>query len=150
MVNLTNAYNIPEKVSVFKQEIINEVQEIGLDSPDIERLLDTLISVTVKDFKLVKTEKGVSNEGQILSGNKLLVNICIKEKTMYVADYKTQPVHAECFETHKSFFIILPEDANECDIEENLKVTPYIESFEAKMLDARHIQKCIMLLINVN
>lgn len=149
VINSTVKNQMPAEVTVFKQEIINEVQQIGDASPDMERLLDTLISVTVTETQLVETEKGISNEGQVLSGYKLLVKLCIEEKTMYVADYKTQPVHAEIFKTHKSFFVILPEDIDQCDIEENLVVTPYIESLEAKMLDPRHIQKCIMLLINV-
>ncbi len=136
-----------KEVTIFKQEIINEIQKLKDDRPDIERLLDTLISIEVLKTEFVKTEKGVSQEGQILTGNKLLVKLCIKEKTKYVADYKTQPVHVEFFETYKSFFIILPDYIDECD--ENIVVTPIIENVETKMLDHRHIQKSIMLLLNV-
>ncbi|MFI3201246.1 MAG: hypothetical protein R3Y54_06955 [Eubacteriales bacterium] len=143
---------IPKEVAIFKQEIINEVQEISQDNPSMERLLGTTITVDVEHMEIIETEVGVSNEGQRLSGIKLLVQLSICEQTSYVGDHCTQPVHGEYFESHRSFFVIMPETIDGrsvCDYQDELQVTAYIEDIETRMLDSRHLQKCIMLLINV-
>lgn len=145
---------LPATVKYFKEEIINEILEIPPQKPDIERLLNTLVSVNVDSLKLIRTEKGLSNEGQNLSGYKLLVKVRIREKVMYVADQCSQPVHASHYEDVRNFFVILPEEIDDipvCNLYKSgkLLVTPYVECVETKMLDKRHIHKCVMLLIDV-
>lgn len=120
----------------------------------MERLLNTLVSVSVESTKLIRTEKGLSNEGQNLSGYKLLVKLRLREKVMYVADRCTQPVHASHYEDIQNFFVILPETIDNvtvCDLYKygKLLVTPYVECVETRMLDPRHVHKCVMLLIDV-
>lgn len=145
---------LPEEVKYFKEEIINEILEIPCQKPDMERLLKAMVWTNIESTKLVKTEKGLSNEGQKLTGYKLVVKIRISEKVTYVADVCTQPMHAAHYENIKNFFVILPEEIDGEDICDLLKhnkliITPYVECVEARMLDKRHIQKCVMLLINV-
>ena len=152
--NYSPNVQLPEKVKYFKEEIINEILEIPCQKPDMERLLNTIVSTNVEEIKLIKTEKGLSNEGQNLTGYKLLVKLWISEKVMYVADYPTQPIHAAHFDDVKNFFVILPEQIDGVDVCELIKynkliVTPYVECVEARMLDERHIHKCVMLLIDV-
>ncbi len=143
---------LPKDSKIFKQEIINEVQTLNEQIPPMERLLNTVISVDVDDIELIETEVGISNEGQKLTGTKLLVKLRLQEKTTYVGDHKTQPVHAEYFESRRNFFVILPETIDGldvCEYKDRLVVTPYIEDVETRMLDCRHLQKCIMLFIDV-
>lgn len=143
---------LPKEVTIFKQEIINEVQEIGEYNPPMERLLGTSITMEVDHMEFIETEVGISNEGQKLTGTKLLVQLSIGEQTTYVGDHPTQPVHAEYFESHRTFFVIMPETIDGlsiCDYKDKLIVTPYLEDLETRMLDCRHIQKCIMVLIDV-
>ena len=152
--NYSPNIKMPETVVNFKEEVMNEILSIPTQKPDMERLLQTLVSTNVEEIKLIKTEKGLSNEGQYLTGYKLIVKLKIKEKVMYVANYPTQPIHAAHYEDVKNFFVILPEEIDGvpvCDLikYKKLIVTPYIECVEARMLDERHIQKCVMLLIDV-
>lgn len=140
---------LPEEVSYFKEEIINEILSIPCQKPDMERLLKTLVDVTVEDKKLIKTEKGLSNEGQALTGYKLVVKLRIKEKITYVADECTQSVHAAHYETIKNLFIIVPEvidGENVCNLikKGRLSITPYVECVESRMLDCRTIHKCVV------
>jgi len=143
---------LPTKVKYFKAEIINEILEIPSKNPDIQQLLETILSVHVEYIKLIRTEKGISNEGQKLTGYKLLVKLWISKKVMYVANHQSIcEVHCEDV---KSFFVTLPGKIEDKDIRELLKynkliATPYVECVEARMLDARHIHICIMLLIDV-
>ncbi|MGL4990547.1 MAG: hypothetical protein ACRC57_05160 [Sarcina sp.] len=146
--------NMPEEVKYFKEEIINEILVIPSQKPDMERFLKALVDITVEDKKLIKTEKGLSNEGQILTGYKLIIKLRIKEKITYVADECTQSVHAAHFETIKNLFIIMPEKIDDEDVCKLLKrgklsVTPYVECVESRMLDERTIHKCVMFLVEV-
>ncbi|MGL4990671.1 MAG: hypothetical protein ACRCYE_05120 [Sarcina sp.] len=146
--------SMPKEMEYFKEEIINEILTIPEQKPDMERLLKTLVDVTVEDKKLIKTEKGLSNEGQILTGYKLIVKLRIKEKVTYVADHCTQSVHAAHYETIKNLFIIIPETIDGEDVcvllkRGKLKVTPYLECVESRMLDERTIHKCVMLIVDV-
>ena len=152
--NYSPNMKLPETVTNFKEEILNEILEIPCQKPDMERLLQTLVSTNVEEIKLIKTEKGLSNEGQNLTGHKLIVKLKISEKIMYVADYPTQPIHAAHYDDIKNFFVILPEEIDGVCVTDLIKtkkliVTAYVECVEARMLDERHIQKCVMLLIDV-
>lgn len=145
---------LPETSRYFKEEVINEILEIPCQKPDMERVLKTLVSATVESTKLIRTEKGLSNEGQNLTGYKLVVKVRISEKITYVADYTTQPMHAAHYENIKNFFVILPEQIDGEDVctllkHKKLSITPYVECVEARMLDERHIHKCVMMLVDV-
>ena len=69
--NYSPNVKMPERVENFKEEVLNEILEIPCQKPDMERLLQTLVSTNVEEIKLIKTEKGLSNEGQ----NLLVINL---------------------------------------------------------------------------
>lgn len=145
---------LPEKTTYFKEEIICEILSIPAVKPDMERLLDVMVWPEVTNINLVETPKGRSYEGQYLSGNKLVVEINLKEKVTYVANEPTQSAHAAHYETLKSLFIVLPEEINGekiCELfrADRILVTPYVEDVCARMLDTRTIHKCVMLFVDV-
>lgn len=145
---------LPFKSEYFKEELISEVLTIPSQKPNMERILKILISPEIVDFKVVETEVGYSNEGQNLTGYKLVVELNIKQKITYVADEKTQSVHAAHYENMKSIFIVLPKEINNQDICEliranRLAITPYIEAAKSRMLDCRRFHKCVMLFLDV-
>lgn len=154
-VNVGTSQNmLPITAKYFKEEIISEVLTIPSQKPNMERILKTLVSPEVVDFKLIETEVGYSNEGQNLTGYKLVVEVNIKEKITYVADEKTQSVHAAHYENMKSIFVVLPKEINGEEICEliranRLAITPYIEAVKTRMIDCRTISKCVMLFIDV-
>lgn len=146
--------SLPEKADYFKEEMVCEILSIPAQKPDMERLLDVMVWPEVVNIKLVETPKGRSYEGQFLSGNKLVVEVNLKEKITYVALEPTQKAHAAHYETLKSIFIILPEEIEGkqvCDLvrQGRVNVTPYVEEVCARMLDTRTIHKCVMLFVDV-
>lgn len=146
--------NLPETTKYFKEELISEALTIPMPKPNIERILKVLISPEIVDINLVETEIGQSNEGQNLTGYKLVVELNIKEKITYVAKDKSQSVHAAHYENMKSVFVVVPKDVNGekvCDLlrANRLTVTPYIEAVKTRVLDYRTIYKCIMLFVDV-
>lgn len=151
---MIGSHSIPETAKYFKEELISEILTIPSQKPNMERILKVLVNPEVESIKLIKTEVGMSNEGQNLTGYKLVVEINIQEKITYVADEKTQGVYAAHFENMKSIFIVLPKEFEGQDICElvrsnRISVTPYIEAVKARMLDCRRVYKCIMLFVDV-
>lgn len=150
---IANDNILPTNCKYFKEEIISEVLTIPCPKPDMERILKTLIQAEIVDMKIIETEVGYSNEGQNLTGYKLVVELNIREKISYVADECRQSVHGANFESIKSIFIVIPKTLNGVDTYElfqegKILVTPYIEAVTARMLDKRTIHKCIMLFLD--
>lgn len=153
--NYLSGQNVfPKNPKYFKEEIVSEILTIPCQKPNMERISKIIVSPEVINTRLIETEIGYSNEGQNLAGYKLVIELNIKEKVTYVADEKTQSVHAAHFENMKSIFVILPKEINGENICELIRsnrfqVTPYIEAVKWTMLDCRNIHKCIMLFIDV-
>ncbi|MEG0133839.1 MAG: hypothetical protein RR782_06910 [Clostridium sp.] len=143
-----------EKMEYFKTDILEEIICIPNQKPDMEKILDILVSSDVISYKIVETDTAISNEGQNLTGIKLVVKLRIKEKVTYVANRVEQPVHAAHYENIKNVFVILPkkiDNEDTCKLVKTgrLKVDCYIEAVEARQIDCRCIHKCISLLVNV-
>ena len=150
------ADTFPTNPKYFTQFAIPETLTIPKAKPDMEQLLSVAVEPVIVSTKLIKTPLAISNEGQYLSGYKLIVELKLREKIKYVADEPTQTVHAAHFEdTFKSIFIILPSEVNDVPIQKlfdrnRIVVTPYIEDIYAEMKDKRTIFKNITIFVNVD
>ena len=145
---------LPKDVMYFKEEEITEVLSIPCQKPDVENILSVIVSAEIEDLRVIETEIGTSNEGQVLTGSKLVVEVRMKEKITYVADECTQSVHAAHYENLKSFFVIIPNEINgqyACDLlrANRISVNPYVEAVHTRILDSRNIFKCVLLFIDV-
>ena len=145
---------LPKNSMYFKEEEISEVLTIPCQKPDIENILSVIVSPEVEDLRIIETEVGTSNEGQVLTGSKLVIEIRMKEKVTYVADEQTQSVHAAHYENLKSFFVIVPNQIDGNDVcvllrSIRISVNPHIEAVHTRILDKRTIFKCVLLFIDV-
>ncbi|MEF9992483.1 MAG: hypothetical protein RSD22_10985 [Romboutsia sp.] len=153
--NLSSELNkIPENLSYFKEELLSETIVLDRIQPDIESVLDVLVTPEIVSYKVVNTQVGQSNEGQSLSGYKLVVEVKITANATYVATDCSQSVHGQGFQTMKSIFIVIPATIGTIDTcelvrSDKIQVTPYIEFVKFRELDCRRINSCIMLLVNV-
>lgn len=126
----------------FKQLSIDENVTIPPQKPNAEDILNTLVDVVILETRVIKTLIGTSEEGQILTGYKLIIEGMLHQKVEYIADEPTQTVHAAEFKVPFSSFIILPEDFIE---DSTINVNAYIEDIYVKLLDKRNIFKNITL-----
>lgn len=144
----------PKNPKYFTEENFSQVFTLPCQKPDIESILSVNADVNIISIRLVDTPKGLSNEGQNLSGCKAVIEIKILYKIKYVANLITQPVHAAHFENViRSIFIIVPCEVNgECikDLFKRNKVvvTPYIEDIYFKAIDLRKIYTNITLFLD--
>ncbi|MEG0013668.1 MAG: hypothetical protein RR324_02405 [Cellulosilyticaceae bacterium] len=145
---------LPKTPKYFKEEMICDVLNIPAQKLDMERLLDVMVWPEVMSMNVIETPKGVSHEGQKLTGIKLSIELNVKSKLTYVADEPTQSAHAAHYETLKSVFVVLPEQVGDkkiCELirADRIVVIPYVESVCARMLDARAVYQGVMLFVDV-
>lgn len=146
---------LPEGPKYFAQVSIPETLVIPEQKPDIEQVVSVTMDTVVESLRIVDTPCIKSFEGQSLSGKKLIVELRLIEKVVYVADEPAQSVHAAHFQnTFKSIFVVVPQSINTDTIEDlfqqgRLIVTPYIEDIYAEQIDARTIFKNITMLLDV-
>lgn len=142
---IVNSSQLPTHMTAFKQLTVEENLTIPTAKPDIEQIVRIMAEAKITSTKIIKTPKGISLEGQKLTGWKVIIEGILLQKIEYVADEPTQSVHSAHFKIPFSTFIVLP-----CSITNDLVVTivPYIEDIYAKQLDKRHIFKNITLLLD--
>lgn len=152
--SIFNYKEIPNNIKFFKMQEFNDVLCIPDDKPDMENISDMFISADVHDMKLIKTEKGLSNEGNSLLGNKLLVEILFKEKLIYVSDKLNENVFVVYSEILKSAFVALPEyvdGKNVLDMYKSsrLTVTPYLLHVDTRLLSKRNINISLLAFLDI-
>ncbi|MGL5767547.1 MAG: hypothetical protein ACRCX8_18095 [Sarcina sp.] len=145
---------MPKTALYFKEEILDDILIIPNQKPDLDRILDITAWAEVEDYKLIETETGLSYEGQRLTGKKLVVEVKIKEKLIYVAEVVEQSAHAAHYEKFKSIFVILPEKIGDkyiCDLvrANRIQITPYVEDLCYRKLNEREIHRCLLLFVDV-
>ena len=139
---ITKEYNFKSKL--FKQFEVQEYIELPKEKPDAEEIIKVAVSAKVTSTKIISTPCSISNEGQRLTGSKLIVQGNIFEKIEYIASDPTQSVHAAEFSKPFSSFIML----DKCKENFTYDVNCYIEDVYVKQIDKRKIFKNIMLLLN--
>lgn len=149
------ADTLPVHPVFFTEISVPETLEIPCQKPDMEQLLSVMVDAQVISLRIANTPVAISEEGQNLSGSKLIIELKLREKVKYVADEPTQSVHAAHFENVlKSVFVIVPSLIGTVPVAEYLRlnkitVTPYIEDIYAKMVDERTLFKNITILVDV-
>jgi len=149
------AQQLPEDPIYFTQISIPETLTIPCEKPDMEQLVSVTVEAEIIALHLIDTPCIKSYEGQLLSGKKLIMELRLIEKIIYVADEPTQPVHAAHFDkTLKSVFIVVPKEIEGTPIEtllsqKKIKVTPYIEDIFAMQRDSKTVFKNITMLLDV-
>ncbi|MGL4742094.1 MAG: DUF3794 domain-containing protein [Sarcina sp.] len=92
----------------FKQATIDVNLCVPEEKPDIEQIVKVVIKKKVVKYRIVKTPKGVSAEGQEITGNKLLVMGDLILKINYVANEPTQTMHSFHVTIPFCEYVVLP------------------------------------------
>lgn len=146
--------NYPVNPLYFKEDLVCEILTIGEGMADVGAITDIIVDPVVRNIELIQTIEGTSNEGQNLTGYKVVIEINFREKILYVANQCDQPLQGAHFEVSKTFFIVPPEQVNGvsfCELynQGRIQVYPYIEKVHGRILDCRTIQKCMLVFVNL-
>lgn len=138
---------IPENSTVFKQLSVEKNFCIPVAKPDIEQIVKAISELKIKSTKVIKTPKGTSLEGQLLTGWKIVVEGVITQKIQYVADEPEQSVHAAHTDMPFSTFIVLPANYVPGT---PVTILGYIEDVFVQKMDSRCIFNNISILLTAD
>ncbi|AOR23341.1 DUF7507 domain-containing protein [Clostridium taeniosporum] len=122
-------------ISNFKQLFIEENLIIPDEKPDIEEINEVNGDVEIIKHYVVETPILKSNEGQILTGCKLIIQGVLNEVVEYTALDSEQTIHSAHYSIPFSTFIILPE--NYCYGNED--ITTEVEDIYFNSLNSRKL-----------
>ncbi|MGL5380751.1 DUF3794 domain-containing protein [Clostridium sp.] len=129
----------------FKQFNVDNTFCIPVVKPDIEQIVKVWGQVKISNYKIIKTPKAKSLEGQVLTGFKLVIMGEIQMKYEYVALEKEQSVHTAHNIIPFCEYIVMPEEFNPIAV---VFPTISIEDIYSEQLSDRCIYSNITMMIN--
>ena len=147
--NLIEMHGIADMFPVcskaFKQFQVQETLCIPPQKPDMEQILSVHARIEITKTTVIETSCGISFEGQVLTGKKLVIEGKLHQKIEYVADEPLQSVHAAHFVIPFSSFIVLGEHYN-CN--SDYEVAGYIEDIYIRQVGKRKMFKNVMIFLH--
>lgn len=135
------------EVEYFKQMNTDFTMVIPTQKPDIEQIVRVWVKPQIIKQEVIETPRGVSHEGQILTGHKLMVLGMTEYKVEYVALDLTQTVHTAHIQVPFCGYVVLPEHA--C-LEGSIRASVVAEDMYSKQIDRRSIYNNMTMLIIVD
>ncbi|MCR4437168.1 MAG: DUF3794 domain-containing protein [Clostridiales bacterium] len=146
------ADTFPSCPRAFTEMSVMENLKIPDHKPEAEQILKVIAEVNVLSKRIVETPIGKSSSGLISTGVKLVVELNIREKIVYIANEPSQPVHA--FENEKvvSSYIVIPKISLQLTpgLSDIIAVEAFIEDIFVKLTDKRDIFKNITIFLNAS
>jgi Tol biopolymer transport system component len=133
-----------EKIKYFSQIGFREIITLCDNMPDIQQIISVIADPQILSMKIIETMEGKSQEGQYISGCKLIAEIELKQKILYSTDSTTQSIHVIENTFIQSAYIVVPKSIKGTDIKWLLKENRYyckvfIEDIVIKKIDERNI-----------
>lgn len=148
--DLIDYYGISDVVSSnfnnYKQFNINEELYLDNGKPNISEIVKVYSDVTIEKTKVVKTPKGISLEGSILSGHKLFVYGSLHHKIQYLSKDVQNVICVDNFTIPFVTNINLPVKFHNNSY---ITCSAYIDDIYVTKLDDRCIYNNTSLLITV-
>lgn len=138
------ADKLPENALCFKEFNLQEILSISEENPPIKQIISGMAQILINSKRIIKTEIGESQEGQILTGHKLIVEGDVKFKVQYTAEESTQRVYAVDFKIPFSNFIVLP---SEFKVGTGINAIGYLEDIYMKKLENNNIFTNIIIFL---
>ena len=99
----------PDNPTTFTQITVCSDLCIPSFKPNIQRVTKITSSVSISDYKVIKTPIATSLEGQNLTGSKLIVHGTIRYVVVYIADDSCQSLYSSTFQVPFCTYVVLPE-----------------------------------------
>lgn len=135
----------PSNSKSFKQFQVQGILNLTEKKPDIECILRVSAKVKINKKRVINSPKGVSSEGQKLTGKKLVVEGELIQVIEYVACDAAQSVHSAHFNFPFSTYIVLDKTFEK---ESKIKIISYIEDIFLKLISKRKIFSNNMVLLD--
>lgn len=136
---------LPTTLSTFSQFSLTKEICIPDQKLDIERVVRVDTKIQIKACKIIKTPIATSLEGQILTGNKLVVTGIIKQIIIYISKTAEQSVHSAHFCIPFCRYIVMPLSFVSTT---PVTVVPYVEDVFVQKNNHRCLLSCITILLD--
>ena len=146
--------NLPNEISFFKEELVTTTFKLKEELKDVLKIISVSVDVEIKSMKLINTDVRTSNEGQRLSGKKLLVETNFKFRIKYLSDSKEKYLYLLKSSMSKVIYVVLPREYENYKIEDIARkkaigVKIYIEDIFSKPRSNREIYIRNLVLVDV-
>lgn len=146
--NLIEYYGIDncsiDHINYFKQINVDFTFCVPIQKPNIEQLVKVWATPCVVQQKVIQTPKGISLEGQKITGYKCMISGDINYKVEYVALEPTQPLHTAHTTIPFCGYIVLPETFNPNSI---LTISIAVEDIYSELVDERCIYNNVTMML---
>ena len=132
-------------ISNFKQITVESYLNIEVSKPEVESINKINGDIKIGNYHTVKTAETISNEGQYLTGYKLVINGDIEVVIEYTENNLSRRVHSAKYIIPFSTFIILPRGYN---LGSKIEVEGILENLYHKLIDGRVLFVNIATIIN--
>jgi uncharacterized repeat protein (TIGR01451 family) len=133
-------------ISTFKQLSVEEELQIPIAKPDVEALNEMTGTIDIMGCHLIETGAFTSQEGQRLTGFKLVITGALNLVVKYTALDTEQSVHSAHYKLPFSTFVVMPDGYS---VGSKLDVEGIVEDIYYKQHDLRCFFTNTTLLINV-
>lgn len=141
--NFSIPYNFNKGFKMFCKE---GIIELPLNKPDIKRILNIVTDINIVDKIIVDTMIGVSKEGSILLGKKIIVSGVISYTVEYETNKESKPICIAKFNEKFSKYIIIKNGQYNIG---QLKVIPYLHHVIINKFSERKIFYGALIILSV-
>jgi len=137
---------------MFTQINADQLLDVPKHYSEIEQILSVITDVEISYIKVINTMEANSNEGQILTGKKLFIQLHIKQKILYLAGCKENLIHALCADFYQITYIVVPKRLEGTPIDyfinnNHYNITVESEDVSTRIIDKKKIYMSLNLLI---
>ncbi|MGL4877022.1 hypothetical protein [Paraclostridium dentum] len=130
----------------FKQFMISSKLPIPCSNYGVCEIVNKYVDVEITNTEVINTIKGVSCEGENLTGTKIVVNGTLIERIEYIELCSDKTIKVAEYNIRFNTFIVLPENCNDTD---NLKIDSFIEDIDMRLIDCNTLYQSVSLLLEV-
>lgn len=147
--------NLPTNIKYFKEELFDIVCENDKNSKEISSIISTSINCRINSIKVVNTSKRTSNEGQRLSGKKLLVELTFSYQIKYTTNTQEKYIYLLKGNFMKIMYVVVPNLVEDIPVEDLIRrkkidIQPVVEDLYSRPVDKNKIYIRILFLLNIN
>lgn len=133
-----------ENLSYFKQINVDFTFYLPNNKPAVEQIIKIGVTSEIVQKKIVRTPKGVSIEGQKITGYRLMLAGDLLWRIEYIADNKEQKIHTTNTRMPFCGYVVLSEKVTDCRI---VNAVALIEDIHSEKIDIREIYNNITMML---
>ena len=130
----------------FKQFMVSSKLPIPCSQHGVCEIINKYVDVEITNTEVIDTIRGISCEGENLTGKKVVVNGTLMERIEYIELCSDKSIKVAEYNIHFNTFIVLPENFNELN---NVKVDSFIEDIDMRLIDPMTLYQSVSLLLEV-